>query len=293
MSFDKYHPGINFIYFFFGLMFVVLANHPIYVLIGCLSFFVCSIYICRKNTFWINIGLVALSFLYACIYSGYNHFGVTVLSYNFIGNSITAQSIIYGEMLGLKIITIVMWFMCVTKMFTSDKIIYLLGVVSPKTALMMSILLRNVPRVKERLKKVLVGRYGIGRGMVCINPLKGLENLFKAFSIIITWSLENVVDISNSMKNRGIMLKKRSTYSIYRFENRDRILVVFIFILLTAHIMAMLLNQTKILYNPSIIMSKPTIISLLFYICYLIFLLLPIIVEFYSLSSLQTDTEHI
>ena len=123
--------------------------------------------------------------------------------------------------------------------------------------------------------------------------LKGLENLFKAFSIIITWSLENVVDISNSMKNRGIMLKKRSTYSIYRFENRDRILVVFIFILLTAHIMAMLLNQTKILYNPSIIMSKPTIISLLFYICYLIFLLLPIIVEFYSLSSLQTDTEHI
>ena len=40
---------------------------------------------------------------------------------------------------------------------------------------------------------------------------------------MITWSLENAVETADSMKSRGYGLKGRTTFSVYRFGERDKV----------------------------------------------------------------------
>jgi energy-coupling factor transport system permease protein len=43
---------------------------------------------------------------------------------------------------------------------------------------------------------------------------------------MVTWALENGIDTSDSMKARGYGLKGRTSFSIFRFDGRDKVLAV-------------------------------------------------------------------
>ena len=81
--------------------------------------------------------------------------------------------------------------------------------------------------------------------------------------------------MSDSMKSRGSLLRGRSAYSLYRFDARDRSLVITMFVLITICVVGMLLTQTAIQYNPQIIFNRMTALSFVFYAAYLVFCLLP------------------
>lgn len=101
----------------------------------------------------------------------------------------------------------------------------------------------------------------------------------RLISILITWTLENFVESSDSMKCRGYSLKGRTSFSIYRFDNRDRSFVIAIFLLLIITVCGWALDQTSIHYNPQIIMTGITFMSYIFYAAYGILLLLPMILQ--------------
>ena len=82
-----------------------------------------------------------------------------------------------------------------------------------------------------------------------------------------------------SMKSRGYGLKGRTAFSIYRFDNRDRSLVIAFFTCIAFILGAVLLDQTQIRYAPRIIMHPVTLLSVVFYIAYAVFLLLPLILQ--------------
>lgn len=77
--------------------------------------------------FIFNICLVPLILVYTGIYSYYNHYGVTKLRVNFIGNQITLEAVAFGFVIGMKIAAVLMILSCVFTVVSSDKIIYLLG----------------------------------------------------------------------------------------------------------------------------------------------------------------------
>ena len=70
-------------------------------------------------------------------------------------------------------------------------------------------------------------------------------------------------------------MRGRTAFSIYRFDNRDRGLVIVFFWCLTGIMMAVLFNQTRIYFDPQIIMNRITTVSYVFYGVYAVFLLLP------------------
>ena len=96
---------------------------------------------------------------------------------------------------------------------------------------------------------------------------------------MITWTLENFVESAKSMKCRGYSLKGRTAFSIYRFDNRDRSLVLGMFVCLTFTAMAVMFDQTSIYYDPELIMNRITPVSVVFYIGYAVFLLLPMTLQ--------------
>ena len=275
MKFDSYHPMINLIYFAAAITCTICFKQPVFLAISFVCAFAYSVKLGGLKSFLLNLCLIVLAFGYAARYASYEHFGVTALKANFIGNQITLESIAYGLTNGLIVAIVCMWFSCIFRLITADKIVYLFGRISPKLSLFLSILLRTIPRVKIRAKRIEISREGIGRGIKQGNLLQKFLHLCSLISILITWTLEDFVESSNSMKSRGYSLRGRTAFSIYRFDNRDRSLVIVFFWCLTLVGMAVLFNQTTMYFDPMIIMNPITSMSYVFYTAYAFFLLLP------------------
>lgn len=292
MRFDSYHPTINFIFFAAAIGFTVAFDHPVFVAVSYIASFAYSVKLNKIRGLIFDLCLIPLIVLYAGFYSYYNHFGVTPLRQNFIGNSITMEALVYGLILGMTIAALIMWLGCLFAVFSSDKVVYLFGRVSPKLSLFLSIILRSVPRIKERARRINVSQKGIGRGVGDGNIFRRFVNVLRLLSILITWTLENFVESARSMKCRGYSLKGRTAFSIYRFDNRDRGFVVGVCACLTLIVMAIMLDQTWIYYDPEIIMNRITAASYVFYAAYAVLLLMPMglqIIGEYKFKKLSSN----
>ena len=282
MGFEKCHPAVNFIYFSAVIAGTILFNHPIFLLIS----YVCGFLYSIKRGGWkalaFNAVLIPLVATFALYYSNYNHFGVTVLRQNMIGNNMTAESLVYGFVLGVTAAGVLMWFSCIHSVFTTDKVVYLFGKVSPRLSLFLAILLRMVPRIKREAKKINTAQRGIGRGANQGNVFQRLRNSIRILSMLITWTIDSLTLASESMRSRGSSLRGRKAFSIYRFDNRDRAYVVVLFVCLTMTMMAVILKQTDILYDPKIIMTPITAMSYLFYTGYALLCLMPLGLEVWT-----------
>ena len=282
MGFESYHPAINLIYFVSTITASILFKQPVFLMISYFSAFAYSVKRNGKRAVIFNLCLIPLIVIFALYYSSYNHFGITVLRQNFIGNNMTVESLLYGVTLGIIAASVVMWLSCVFSVFTADKVVYLFGRVSPKLSLFLSIILRTVPRLKAQAKKISTARKAVGRGINQGNLIQRLINAIKIFSMLITWLLESMTTTSDSMRSRGYALKGRTAFSIYRFDNRDRCLVIVLFGCLTVTLMGYLLGQAEMWFDPRIMMPPITSVSYVFYFGYAALCLLPMMLELLS-----------
>ena len=282
MGFDRCHPAVNFIFFAVALAASVLFSHPIYVAISFVAAFLYSVKLNGKRAMIFNVVLIVLIAIFAYYYSRYTHFGMTVIRRNFIGNSITLESIVYGALLGFKAAGVIMWFECIHMIISADKVVYLFGALSPRLALFLSILLRMVPRIKTEAKKINTAQQGIGLGCNQGGLFSRIRNFFRVFSMTISWTIEAFAGLSDSMKSRGSLLKGRKAFSIYRFDNRDRLFVIAMFTCITIMVMAHMLKQTTALYSPRIVITYFTPMSLIFYLGYVVFCFMPLGLELWT-----------
>ena len=96
---------------------------------------------------------------------------------------------------------------------------------------------------------------------------------------MVTWTLDSIVVLSDAMRSRGAALKGRTAYSLYRFDHRDRTLVIAIFTLITLCMMAFLLGQTLMRFDPMLHFSPITTVSVIFYAAWTALCLLPLGVD--------------
>lgn len=279
MRFDSYHPMINLIYFAAAVVLTVWFNNPVFVGISYVCAFLYAVKLKGLRALIFNTCLLIPMAVYTWWYSYYNHFGVTVIGENFTGNSITAEAICFGLERAVTAGAVIMFMSCFLAVFSSDKVVYVFGRISPKLSLFISVILRAVPRIKKYAGKINTAQKGVGRGTSQGGVLRRLKNSIRLLSVLVTWTLENFVESSQSMQSRGYSLKGRTAFSIYRFDNRDRAVVISFFALLTVIMMAWALNQTHIYYDPEIIMMPVTWVSYVFYFAYTLFLLLPMILQ--------------
>ena len=279
MGFERCHPAVNLIYFAAVIIGTITCQHPVFLAVSLVCGFAYSV----KRNGWkavvFNLCLLPLAAAFALYYSSYNHFGVTVLRQNFIGNNMTVESLVYGLVLGFTIAGVCIWMSCVYAVFSTDKVVYLFGRVSPRLSLFLAILLRMIPRLKKEAKKINMAQRGIGRGVDQGNLWQRLCNGVRIFSMLITWTIESMATASESMQSRGSTLRGRTAFSIYRFDNRDRAYVIALFTCLTVTMMAVILKQTDMVYDPRIIW-KP--INPVFCIGYAVLCLMPLGLELWT-----------
>lgn len=253
MGFESCHPAVNFLFFAAVIYGSAAFAHPVFLAISCLCAFAFSVKRNGKRAAIFDLCLLPVVVCFALYYGSYHHFGVTVLKRNFIGNNLTVESFVYGMTIGLRAAAVCMWLSCLFRVVSSDKVLYLFGRVSPRLSLFLTILLRMVPRIRQEARRIDLARKGIGRGSNQGNFGRRVCNCLRIFSMLITWLISALARESDSMRARGSLLRGRTAFSIYRFDNRDRAFVIALFSGITLTAMGMILGATAMFYNPRII----------------------------------------
>ena len=282
MGFEACHPAVNLIYFAAVIFGMLAFRHPVFLAISFLCAFAYSLKRNGAKALVFNLCLIPCIAVFALYYSSLHHFGMTVLRQNFIGNNMTVESLVYGIVLGVSLAGVMIWMSCVYSVFSSDKVVYLFGKASPRLSLFLAILLRMVPRIKGEAQRIHTARKGLGKGIDQGSLWQRIKNGIRIFSMLISWTIGSLATMSDSMRSRGSMLRGRTAFSIYRFDNRDRAYVITLFACLTLTVMAILLGLTDMVYDPLIIWEPILETDILFCIGYAVLCLMPLILELWT-----------
>ena len=226
-SFTNFHPVVNFVYFTSVLLFSMFFMHPVFQLIALVSATMYMLMIKGVGDglkFNIKFMLPLIIFM-AIMNPLFNHEGVTILTYFKSGNPVTLESILYGIAAAIMFATVIIWFSSYNSVMTSDKVMYLFGSIIPSLSLIFSMVLRFVPRYTEQIKHISDAQKCIGRDVSQGNILQRAKNGIKILSIMVTWALENAIETADSMRSRGYGLKGRTSFSLFRMDRRDKIVL--------------------------------------------------------------------
>ena len=275
--FAKYHPLVNFLYFTLVIGFSMTLSHPLAQGIS----FVCAIAYGvqaegKKAVLFTLKWCLPMFLLTAVINPAFSHQGVTVLLYFPSGNPLTLESLLYGLSAGLMLATVLLWFLNFNRVITSDKFIYLFGRIIPAMSLVLSMTLRFIPKFKAQLGAVVDAQKTIGRDLSEGSVWRRTKLAITVLSIMITWSLENAIETADSMKSRGYGLKGRTAFSIYRFDDRDQMALLYLGFCGFYLLCGMMVSAFGFRYFPSIRYIGLNVWALSFQFVYLILCLMPV-----------------
>ncbi len=285
-EFSKYHPVVCFAYFIAAIGFSVVFMHPITLLISLVCGFVYSLMLIGRKAIKFNlVYMIPLVLITALINPAFNHEGMTITAYLPSGNPLTLESIIYGAAAAIMLWSVICHFSCFNKVMTSDKFMYLFGKIVPALSLVLSMVLRFVPKFKTQMKAVSSAQSYVGRDVSQGNIIQRAKNGIKILSIMITWSLENAIDTADSMKSRGYGLPNRTAYSNFKFSKRDTKALLYIIFLSLYIIFGSIKNALRFKYFPVITGAETAIYGMSVFLAYLLLFICPIIIELWEAAK--------
>ena len=179
-----------------------------------------ALYYCRvkKATQTLKMALI-FGILILIINPLINHRGSHILFY-LIDNPVTLEATLYGFINMLMVISLLLLFASFNVLLNSERFLYLFSWALPQVSFIVSMSLRYVSLFAKRAKE-LSGVLAL-RG---IDIKKGkktdiLKNSSKILMALTQWSMEDGMDIAQSLKAKGYATKKRTTYQRYTFTRR-------------------------------------------------------------------------
>ena len=275
--FSHYHPLVNFLYFTLVIGFSMALNHPLAQGISVICAVVYAVQTeGKKAVLFCLKWCLPMVLLTAFINPAFSHEGVTVLLYLPTGNPLTLESILYGLSSGVMIATVMLWFLNFNRVITSDKFIYLFGRIIPALSLVLSMTLRFIPKFKAQLQLVIDAQKSIGRDLSEGSLWQRMKIAVTVLSIMVTWALENAIETADSMKSRGYGLKGRTAFSIYRFDDRDKLALLYLGFCGLYLLAGSMVSAFGFRYFPSIRYIGLNAVTLSFQFVYLILCLMPV-----------------
>ena len=279
-EFKTYHPIVNFTYFVLVIGFSCFFMHPVCLFISLLCGFLYSVMQKGRKHIKTNlIYMLPMVLIAALLNPAFNHEGATIIEYLPSGNPLTLESIIYGLCAGAMIVSVILHFSCYNEVMTSDKFIYLFGRVIPAISLILSMTLRFVPKFSSQMKVVTNAQKCLGRDVSSGGIIKRIKCGLNILSIMTTWSLENAIETADSMKSRGYGLPKRTSFSIFTFDKRDKTALALILALGAYTLVGNIMGKISFDYFPHIESEDVSALGISVFLSYLLLCLCPVIIE--------------
>lgn len=197
-------------------------------------------------------GMIPLLLVLSLMNPVFNTYGAHVLFRYAGGRPYTLEALCYGAALGAMMVSVLMWFACYNAVMTSDKFLYLFGKMAPSVTLILTMVLRLVPSYKNKVTQLNGARHCIGKGTDTGDKKERMEHSMVLLSTLTSWALEGSVITADSMRSRGYGCGKRTTFSIYRFENRDKVLLAVIILLASLVVFCGIHDAASVTYTPQL-----------------------------------------
>ncbi len=279
-EFSLLHPVISFLYFLIILLFSMFLMNPVCIVLSLGGAFSLRLYLRGKSALRaFFIFTLPLMLAAAVVNPLFNHEGATILTYFPSGNPLTLESLIFGAAAAGMLACVMLWFSSFSDIITSDKLMYLFSRVIPSLSLVLSMILRFIPRLTQRAKEISSARDGIGIGTSSGSLRSRIRSGASVLSALVTWSLESSIDTSDSMRGRGYGLRGRSTFSIYTFSRRDAVLLCIISLLSIFVLCGIFFDVIHFSFFPVIAKIPHNLFSVIVYTAYFGLSFLPIIIE--------------
>ncbi|MCR4686774.1 MAG: energy-coupling factor transporter transmembrane protein EcfT [Lachnospiraceae bacterium] len=223
---DRFHSVTICIFLFIQILFLAFGGNMVCNIIALVSVVIYALLRGRKLKAKVIIAYLIWGALIALVNPIFSHNGHNVIFY-LNGNAVTVEAIIYGINMAITIMTVFIWCRVFSDVLTSDRIISLVSEISPKLALVISMMLRFVPMFVNEYKVRLEALSLIRRNS---NIFDKITLNLGIFSSMITWSLEHSVESADSLKERRFGTGPRSVYKKERFKARDGWMLSLIFL---------------------------------------------------------------
>lgn len=277
-AFGNYHPFVLLFYFLSVLLAAAFASNPILQI----SAFVGGILFCaavtKRSEAAGNIGFyIPMFFMVAITNPLFSHNGATPLFF-LNGNPVTLEAFVYGAAIAVMVIGVMLWCKCYSEIMTADKFLYLFGRAVPKLSLVLSMALRFIPMYKRQAHRVSRAQKAMGlySSKSFTDKLKSYARVFMS---MVSWSLENSIETSASMKARGYGLKGRTNFALFRFRANDGALLGISVFLLSVTIFGAAAGEAEFYYYPRISELNFSPLAAAVYLSFGVLSLLPFIIE--------------
>lgn len=266
--FSKYNPKAAFSFFLLEMLLTIVIFHPIMLAVSFVSAFLYKLRLEGKGAvtylfkFVLPLVLLVMVFNFA-----FSHYGMSVLFVLF-DMHFTAESLFYGFNQGLLLGCVMLWFSCYSRVITAERFIAVFGRIMPNTALVFSMVLSFIPRLKKNALEINDARQ-------LISSEGRLKKSISNFSALLTMTLEESIETADSMKARGYN-KGRSIYTKYRFSFKDLFLILCIVLSAAALLVMKGAGQLDFLFDPVIKMGDFPVYAVLIFA---VMSLLPVIID--------------
>lgn len=285
-EFESYHPLVNFIYFAAAIGFSMVCMNPVFLFISLFCALLYGTLLGNKNKTKKNLSYMLFLVLFMAVLNPlFNHRGATILTYLPDGNPLTLESIVYGIASAVMVVATICWFSCFSYVFTSDKLMHIFGRILPSFSLIFSMTLRFVPRFIQQVKQINLANKTMGKVSQNSSLKNKIKNGISVISAVLTWSFENSVDTSNSMRARGFGVAERTSFSLFRFCLRDLLFMLTVLSLCAYIIIAMIFEKIEFNYFPYISGAGLTPYSVSVYIAFLFLCLMPVLIELWEVKK--------
>lgn len=281
-GFKSVHPISAFAFYVFAFVLSMTASHPFLLTVSFIAGLVYEIKLSGEKSFLFLLKVILPMICLITLFNGiFSHYGVTVLFKMHNGNNFTLEALIFGLVFSIRTASALLWLNSFNEIITSDKFIFLFGRVSPKIALVISMVLRFIPLVRSQSEEIKKTEKGIGNLPTDKNFIGKIRHGARRLSILISWTLEKGIDSADSMKARGYGLPGRTSYNNYRVNFKDALFLICT--LVASGMFVFVGSNYKASYNPVIEIPMPDTLSSIFIILIALVLLLP------TLYDLQED----
>lgn len=200
--------------------FAMFSMDPLLLCLALLGgLFTCLLAGIRSGYGWMLLLFLFMALMNPLTY----HNGQTVL-FVLNGSPITLEAALYGLAAACMVAAVLLWFRAFSRVMTSDKLMYLLGGLSPRLALLLSLALRYVPLFGQQVRKIKQSQQALGLYKED-NVIDSFRGGLRIFSVMVTWTLENGIITADSMTARGYGLGRRTHFSLFRFTRQDGVLL--------------------------------------------------------------------
>jgi len=253
-AFSDCHPIVNFIFFIGALVMGMCFRHPAF-LISSLVLSLVYYGVLKGNCLKYMVGMSGIFVAISLINPLFSTYGEHVLFTWPGGKPYTFEALCYGMAMAAMFVTILTWYATYNEVMTSDKFLYCFGRLAPSVSLILTMVLRLVPSFQKKAEAIAGARKCIGKSVENGSNKEKVEHGMTIVSSLTSWALEGGIVMADSMRSRGFGTGKRTSFSMYRFGKRDKVLLGLMIVLLSVIIICAFRGGTDVTYLPQIHIS--------------------------------------